>query len=972
MPQPIWAHPILSYGFYSMSHSVFKFAPLPLLFALSAVFPAHAESLTDDAIYEGAKYISGQYDGNGYSVTVKANGTTQAKLQMKGATASNISSITLEGSTDLLNIIDGSSLTVTNAITNETGGVYVRDTSSITAGSIKSKDLVVNDNAARLTVSGSAEVNSFTNKGTATLGNLTASRISNSSGATLTIQNKLTILNGGSFTNNGTVYLNAGTFEFSSIDFTNSGTIKKDENNRLDKFSVKSLRNTSDLDSQEIETADYLFNGDQNTDASLTADKILVGGNLINYQNGVIIAGSITAGTGLYNDGTATINESFSSGNDEKTGLKNTGTLTINGSIGHLGKYASNSGTMTLGDSASFTDDSAAEFTNSGAMYVESGKLEAKNLMLKNAAGATLAKSAGVAKLDSMSVYWLRNESSLSVGVLSASGFVYNGEAGAQSSLAADFITTGGALINANSSTLSAGTVEAAGFSNKSSARAEVNALTVTPGATLNNTDNATLTVKERLTADWIDNASGATLTAANATVSVYRLLNEDDAAMNIGTLNMQSNVDGETGWLQLYSTGTSTIGTLSGQNIRTQIQSGSSVTHIGTLAEGSSMTIMPEDLRAEQIAIGSNQGDVAVLIASDLVDSAFNPDDLTGSMQQAADVVSIAEGSQKRDVTAQSSTILGEIHATTDESGNVVAVTESPNAYNIGLSEMASTAVLAWRAENNDMFKRLGDVRHGDSNNGLWARVMGGESKYGTQNLKNKYVTLQTGYDHRIGDQNQFIIGGAFTYTDGESTFDAGSGDNYQFGFALYGSWLGERGDYVDVIAKYSRLENEFSANGGIGSGDYKNNGVSLSVEYGKRFDIASIFYIEPQAEFTYGHLTSADYVTSAEAEVSQDAIDTRVGRLGVALGKSFERGSIHFTTSYLYDWDAETDVRMRYKGMTRTFSEDLGGHWWEFSLGGAYALADNLNVYGTVERTEGGVVEDPWQWNVGVRYVW
>lgn len=391
----------------------------------------------------------------------------------------------------------------------------------------------------------------------------------------------------------------------------------------------------------------------------------------------------------------------------------------------------------------------------------------------------------------------------------------------------------------------------------------------------------------------------------------------------------------------------------------------------IGTVTDKSNVIFQVDDLKPGKSKVGTNNGNLSVEVPSEITDT-FNPDNLTEGMQQVANTLTIEKGNLSKGVFAEAGTIIGDLEAQTDSTGNIVWVKESANEFNVGISEIASVSMMAWRAENNDLFKRLGDVRRGDDSNGLWTRIMAGESEYGHQNLENEYTTFQFGYDHRVGVANEWILGSAFTYTNGESTFKHGSGDNYQYGIALYGSYLAENGGYVDVIGKYSHLNNGFKATGGIGKGDYDGNGVSLSIETGYRFDVMSHFYVEPQAEFTYGYLTDVKYTTSAGAQVKQDSMKTAVTRLGFNLGKSFDKGNIHVGASYLMDWEGETSVAMTYKDHVRHYAQDLGDDWFEFEVGAAYAVQDNLKIYGTVETTTGGDVKTPWQANVGVRLTW
>lgn len=40
-------------------------------------------------------------------------------------------------------------------------------------------------------------------------------------------------------------------------------------------------------------------------------------------------------------------------------------------------------------------------------------------------------------------------------------------------------------------------------------------------------------------------------------------------------------------------------------------------------------------------------------------------------------------------------------------------------------------------------------------------------------------------------------------------------SADNTNYGLAVYGTWFVPCGAYIDLIAKYSRMDNDFALNG-------------------------------------------------------------------------------------------------------------------------------------------------------------
>lgn len=324
-------------------------------------------------------------------------------------------------------------------------------------------------------------------------------------------------------------------------------------------------------------------------------------------------------------------------------------------------------------------------------------------------------------------------------------------------------------------------------------------------------------------------------------------------------------------------------------------------------------------------------------------------------------------------EVGTQNGIIAGRMFAKVRADGTIDASTvkRAVQPHNQAVSSMANLSLMTWRQENNDMNKRLGEVRASEGSQGIWARMARGQSKYGAQGIKNQYNYYQLGYDSKISDD--WILGGAFTYTDGDSSYTNGSGTNKHTGFAVYGSNLRDDGSFIDLIAKYAHMKNDFDVNGGVGSGDYSTNGLSFSAEYGKRFQQEG-YWIEPQAELTYGRVSSADFTTKRGAKVHQDSMDSLIGRLGFSLGKDIKQGNVYVRASYLYDFKGETWAQMTSEAVgsdrAPVYKTDLGGGWWELGVGTNLNLGHDTHFYLDVETTAGGDVDTPWQWNAGVRY--
>mgnify|MGYP000615112834 CR=1 FL=1 len=341
-------------------------------------------------------------------------------------------------------------------------------------------------------------------------------------------------------------------------------------------------------------------------------------------------------------------------------------------------------------------------------------------------------------------------------------------------------------------------------------------------------------------------------------------------------------------------------------------------------------------------------------------------------SLQKLADVVKSNGKSAADTVTSDANDIIGGYSAKVGDDGKVVAKTVKTleNPTNRAISDMANISLMTWRQENNDMNKRLGELRDSKGEHGAWVRMARGESKYGSQNVKNQYNYYQVGYDEKLSTNTNWTVGVALTRTEGTSTFARGTGENKHTGFAVYGSYLNDNGSFVDLIAKYARMDNDYSTIGaGVGDASYETNGYSLSAEYGKRFTKDNGFWIEPQVELTYGTVGSVDYLTSKGARVHQDSVDSLVGRLGFSLGKDIKQGNVYVRASYLYDFDGETKATMSGAG-TASFKQDLGGGWWEVGVGTNLNLSDATHLYFDVEKTYGGNIATPWQWNAGVRW--
>ncbi|MCH3949679.1 MAG: autotransporter outer membrane beta-barrel domain-containing protein [Acidaminococcus sp.] len=438
-----------------------------------------------------------------------------------------------------------------------------------------------------------------------------------------------------------------------------------------------------------------------------------------------------------------------------------------------------------------------------------------------------------------------------------------------------------------------------------------------------------------------------STLNVSNSTTTLDNLTS-DDSTINV-------NNDG--------TSVTSTTAVLNNTNLN--LNGDNQKVTIGTLS-GSDTTVNTNSLD-NKVTIGTdNSSNLTVHGTSDIAD-AITTDH--SNAQKLANVVSVGNSSAADKITTDEGVISGAYNFDV-VNGQVVWNNNSytPNQTNVGIAALSAMNLMTWRQENNDMNKRLGELRDSEGQQGVWARMVRGEAKYGLRNMKNQYNYYQVGYDHKIG--KNWTLGAAYSKTDGTTSFSRGNADNDHDGFAIYGSWLGDDGSFVDLIGKYAHMDTEYHVNSGAGSGDYDNDAFSFSAEYGKRFHGNNGFWIEPQVELTYGTVDSADYTTKRGVKVHHDSMDSFVGRLGFALGKDVKAGHLYARASYLYDFDGESDVTMNYNGTRAKYSDDIGGGWWEVGIGANLNLSKASHLYIDVEKTYGGDVTTPWQWGIGYRY--
>lgn len=293
-------------------------------------------------------------------------------------------------------------------------------------------------------------------------------------------------------------------------------------------------------------------------------------------------------------------------------------------------------------------------------------------------------------------------------------------------------------------------------------------------------------------------------------------------------------------------------------------------------------------------------------------------------------------------------------------------------------LEQMNASTLVQFRLENNRLSQRLGEVRDNLNKAGGWARVYGAKSRLSDSiDSTIKTNSIQVGADATIG--NNWIVGGAFSYTNMDADFSNGNGESDSYMLSAYASGFFDCGGYVDIIGRVGRLSTDLNASSGPSveafDGSYDNTAFGLSTEVGYHWKLSDVFFIEPQAELAYGYVLGDDYTSSNDVKVKQDDFQSLVGRLGTRLGAAFPKdaGIIYAHASVNHDFLGDNDFTAQAAGMTSAmkFSNDLDETWVSYGIGLQLNPSKNFYVYGSLDRATGSDYAESYHYSVGARYV-
>lgn len=301
----------------------------------------------------------------------------------------------------------------------------------------------------------------------------------------------------------------------------------------------------------------------------------------------------------------------------------------------------------------------------------------------------------------------------------------------------------------------------------------------------------------------------------------------------------------------------------------------------------------------------------------------------------------------------------------------------------NFSAAKGAMYAGYALGTELDTLNKRMGEARYLEENDGVWVRYR--HSKTGWDDT---YETngdmFQLGFDNEVTEKDgKHYRGVAIDYTDADTNIMgiSGEGEHERYAVSLYDTWLGEKGHYRDLVLRGGRINSDYDISGAFSSGyediggDYHQWFGSISAEWGRKNDIGTGWYFEPQVQAQLARVGGASYVSDSGIDVDQDGATSLIGRAGFRIGREYvkdngKHDNFYIKADLLHEFAGDKSFSLT--GNDGRYDKEYDGQetWCDVGIGADISLGKNSYFWADVERTFGADFDNTWQINGGFRW--
>ncbi|WP_231747099.1 autotransporter outer membrane beta-barrel domain-containing protein [Burkholderia sp. BDU5] len=309
------------------------------------------------------------------------------------------------------------------------------------------------------------------------------------------------------------------------------------------------------------------------------------------------------------------------------------------------------------------------------------------------------------------------------------------------------------------------------------------------------------------------------------------------------------------------------------------------------------------------------------------------------------------------------------------NEEGNPI-LTPSASAV-LGLFNATPTI---WYGEEASLRSRMGELRFGNSSGGVWARSYGSrinvDGRAGQPYQQTQYG-LSVGADRSVPIANgKLLVGVLGGYSRNDLAFGSstnGAVDSFYLG--SYATWLGSNGYYLDGVLKGNVFRSDAKvtmSDGTIANGSYTNYGLGMSLEFGRLFELANNWFIEPSTRLSAFTASGTTTKLDNGLEAAGRPAKSLQARIGATLGRNLELSNGGKMQPYVKLGLVQEFAHGNVVNINdNRFDNDLSGTRLEVVAGFAALTSKTLQVHGEVLYSKGAKLTQPWGVNIGLRYL-
>ena len=313
-------------------------------------------------------------------------------------------------------------------------------------------------------------------------------------------------------------------------------------------------------------------------------------------------------------------------------------------------------------------------------------------------------------------------------------------------------------------------------------------------------------------------------------------------------------------------------------------------------------------------------------------------------------------------------------VDTTTDWFFGTIGYTESPI---VETGRINSQIMYDLVTDVDTLNKRMGDVRHMNTDpDGWWARTTYTHQDRDSYSGHSNRFELGKDFVMTRSDGSTVHQGTVFTYLRSTDSFADGNGKYNRYSGALYHTWLGNDGRYVDFVGRIGKVmgnSHTFLVNGDQSDSSFGTWYQQASVETGRNYDLKDGWYFEPQAQLQYTHMNSKSYTSSDGINHDLDSVNSFIGRLGFRLGQNInEKTSWYVKGDILHEFSGDGGIMLTSSnGLERiNYSRDCKDTWYDLGAGLTTELSPASSLWFEFERKFSGTYSNDWEFNGGIAW--